>query len=555
MRIVALLAVRNEERYLKRCLHHLNREGIEVCLIDNGSTDLTLEIAESFRDKNVIRIERLPFEGSFALRPVLETKERLAGEIKADWFIHHDADEIRQAPPHYKSLKEAITDVDRQGYNSINFDEFVFLPTAENPNHEGKDYVESMRHYYFFELRPLRRINAWKKFGQMVDLVSSGGHEISFEGQKIFPQTFIMRHYIALSYAHASAKFCGRVFLEKEVVEDNWHGYRAKCHPNDLVLPKASELKEIKDAFSPELDKSDVWRKHFFVKQPTISRVEKVKAKLFTLTENFTPGSRGKSLTKKTSTVNEPPIPFFVGVNGSGNAVFGEMFNAHPEMAIVPKTQLVFDLVSQSGNNQISSRQFFKKLNKHPQWPNFNISRDVFKQRLDAINQFSSTDGLRIFYQLFAENSNKKRCGDETPSHDHHMLDIATMLPEARFIHIVRDGRDVAVSQQKKVPGIEKDIETLANYWIWRIRDTRRQGQQVPHYIEVRFEDLVEDTVKTIKKICDFVELPFSQQMLEPGHKASNKEMIGAWRSEMLPGERSKFEAIAGDLLRDLGYL
>ncbi|RLC48319.1 MAG: glycosyltransferase family 2 protein, partial [Candidatus Cloacimonadota bacterium] len=63
MRVVALLTVRNEERYMKRCLEYLYNEGIEVCVIDNGSTDKTLEIAESFRDKNVFRIEHYPFNG------------------------------------------------------------------------------------------------------------------------------------------------------------------------------------------------------------------------------------------------------------------------------------------------------------------------------------------------------------------------------------------------------------------------------------------------------------------------------------------------------------
>jgi glycosyltransferase involved in cell wall biosynthesis len=86
MNVVALLAVRNEERYLSRCLEHHYQQEITTCLIDNGSTDRTLEIARSFLDRGVIRIEHLPFSGVFELETQLRCKERLAAEIGADWF-------------------------------------------------------------------------------------------------------------------------------------------------------------------------------------------------------------------------------------------------------------------------------------------------------------------------------------------------------------------------------------------------------------------------------------------------------------------------------------
>ncbi|MCT7967819.1 glycosyltransferase family 2 protein [Laspinema sp. D1] len=103
MRVVALLTVRNEERYLGRCLEHLYSQGIEICLIDNGSTDKTLDIAQSFLGRGVFRIEHFPFKGCFELEKILLNEEKLAVEIDADWFIHHDADEIREAPSPYKT--------------------------------------------------------------------------------------------------------------------------------------------------------------------------------------------------------------------------------------------------------------------------------------------------------------------------------------------------------------------------------------------------------------------------------------------------------------------
>src|SRR4030067_2275128 len=112
MRVAALLTVSNEELYLTRCLEHLMSQGIETCLIDNDSTDRTLEIARKFLGRGVFRIEHLPFRGYFDLQNCLQNNERLANEINADWFILHDADEIRQAPNPYKTLLEGIEDVD-----------------------------------------------------------------------------------------------------------------------------------------------------------------------------------------------------------------------------------------------------------------------------------------------------------------------------------------------------------------------------------------------------------------------------------------------------------
>ena len=108
VRIVALLTVRNEERFLHRCLDHLLSQGVEVCVVDNDSTDRTLEIARAFLGRGVFRIERAPYRRIYAWPELLRDKERLAMEIDADWFLHQDADEIREAPPPYSTLREGL---------------------------------------------------------------------------------------------------------------------------------------------------------------------------------------------------------------------------------------------------------------------------------------------------------------------------------------------------------------------------------------------------------------------------------------------------------------
>lgn len=262
LRIVALLTVRNEECYLATCLEHLYAQGIETCLIDNGSSDRTLEIAEKFRDRGVFRIEHLAFNDCFALENILLFSEKLAQEIDADWFIHYDVDEIHQAPKPYKTLLEGITAADRQGYNVINFNEFVFLPTSDQESFTEKDYVKLMRYYYFFEPQPLRLLRAWKKTPN-IDLHTSGGHQIEFSGKKVFPISFILRHYITLSRNHAIAKYGNRVFGQSEL-ERGWHYPRNIFSPNQLNFPAKEQLKKLND-LEDNWDTSEPWHEHKFM--------------------------------------------------------------------------------------------------------------------------------------------------------------------------------------------------------------------------------------------------------------------------------------------------
>jgi glycosyltransferase involved in cell wall biosynthesis len=260
MRVVALLGVRNEQPYLERCLRHLYEQGIETCVIDNASTDGSLEICRSFCDKGVIRIEHLPFTGVFELETQLVLKERLAAEIDADWFLHCDADEIRHAPGRYATLREGIEAVDRQGYNAIDFDEFVFLPTADDESFEGRDYVEEMRHYYYFKPdSPDRdRINAWKKTGQ-VDLRTWAGHRVLFPGLRVWPESFLLRHYIVLSRSHAMEKYGRRLFSPGELAR-SWHRDRAAFRGDALRFPSKDRLKRLDTPHA--FDKSEPWSEH-----------------------------------------------------------------------------------------------------------------------------------------------------------------------------------------------------------------------------------------------------------------------------------------------------
>lgn len=260
MRVLALLATYNERRFVAACIEHLYAHGVETYLIDNSSTDETVEIARRYRGRGLVGLEELPREDFYDWRALLLRKEELAGELEADWFIHLDADEMRMPPPGYATLSEALADVDRQGFNAVNFLEFTFIPTREEPDHDHADFARTLRTYYPFAPAPQYQVKAWKAGTAVSELASSGGHIVSFPGQRVYPVGFPMRHYLFLSVPHAIEKYVDRRYSPEEV-EMGWHGWRARARAGDIRLPSRSELRVVGP--NGELDASEPRRRHY----------------------------------------------------------------------------------------------------------------------------------------------------------------------------------------------------------------------------------------------------------------------------------------------------
>jgi glycosyltransferase involved in cell wall biosynthesis len=258
LRVIAIIAVYNERRFIAHCLEHLHEQGVETYLIDNCSTDSTVEIAERYLGRGLIGIESLPRNGSFALRAQLERKEELARELEADWFVHADADERRLPPPGFRSLAEALAEVDRNGYNAVDFNELTFIPTRESPDHDHPAYQRTLRTYYPFAPRPVHQLKAWKAAD--VDLAPSGGHIVSFPGLRMWPEAFPMKHYLFLSVPHAVEKYVERGYDADEVAS-GWHGWRADAAPEAFALPSTAELRVTRD--DADLDPSDPRTRHW----------------------------------------------------------------------------------------------------------------------------------------------------------------------------------------------------------------------------------------------------------------------------------------------------
>ncbi len=288
----------------------------------------------------------------------------------------------------------------------------------------------------------------------------------------------------------------------------------------------------------------------------------------------------------------QKPMPFIVGSFRSGTTLLRFMLDSHSQIAIPPETGfLMLDWHVRGSISNVRSR-FFEHLLSFPPdapaWEDFGILKEEFRLALKDIEPFNCADGFRCFYRLYAKRFGKPRWGDKTPMYCMHLNTIREVLPEAHFIHVIRDGRDVAQSLRQMwfSPGWEP--ETQAKHWMDCVCTARSQGAGDHAYMEVRFEDLILHPWPTLQEICHFLDLTPEETMLRYHERASERlrehkarhrsdgttivtqEMrfrqqaltetkpdasrVSAWRTTMNQSDRTRFQSVAGDLLRELGY-
>lgn len=256
-RVVAIMAVYNEADVIVPSLQKLINQGVLVYMIDNWSTDGTYKLASSLLGRGVIGIERFPVSGPspyYEWERLLRRKEELACELDADWFIHVDSDEVHESPWPSLTLREAIFKVDRSGYNAIDYTALEFWPTDDNflP---GSDFETYFR-YWDFGRRPghFKLIRAWKNMGKPFSLAESGGHEAVFEGRRVYPFKFLLKHYPIRGQAHGEQK----VFRERkpryssEEEARGWHTHYSEIKEGHCFIKNPSELHVFDESFYKE---------------------------------------------------------------------------------------------------------------------------------------------------------------------------------------------------------------------------------------------------------------------------------------------------------------
>jgi len=245
-RVVALIAAYNEADIIEPVLDHLAANGVWSYLIDNGSTDKTVERAQPWLGRSLLGIERLvdPAGERTSWRALLARKRELARELGADWYVHHDADELRESPWPGMTLREAIRWVDRADFNLIDFRVLNFAP-VDDAFRQGMDPREHFRRWEEPGEFDLMQRKCWKAGFDGLEL-AEGGHDVRFADRRIFPLRFLLRHYPIRGQAHGLRK----VFEErKDRFTDaerafGWHRqYDHVARPDHLFLRNPAELR------------------------------------------------------------------------------------------------------------------------------------------------------------------------------------------------------------------------------------------------------------------------------------------------------------------------
>lgn len=225
------------------------------------------------------------------------------------------------------------------------------------------------------------------------------------------------------------------------------------------------------------------------------------------------------------STAEQQPMPVIVGVPRSGTTLLRFILDAHPQLAIPPETGFLMDatLLQSVARAPELARRLTQLPDSAPAWADFALDAEHF---IESAGRLPESAGLpqvlRLFYQLYAERLGKSRFGDKTPSYLQHMRTIAEHLPEARFIHILRDGRDVALSWRETWFAPEREPQRLVQRWAAMIAEARSQAHGLP-YLELRYDQLLNDPQTQIRRLCEFIELDFHPAMLDYHHGTASR--------------------------------
>ncbi len=270
---------------------------------------------------------------------------------------------------------------------------------------------------------------------------------------------------------------------------------------------------------------------------------------------------------------NRRPL-FIFGCPRSGTSLLSRIFNSHPNIAIPFESHFydgLYPIVRRYGElderrmrtllSEILRSRFVKNWAPLPSLP----------ETLAAMSRPGFDGVVEGLLRAWLVRQGKPRWGEKTPQHTLCWRPILAGFPDLQVIHVIRDGRDVALSYRAAFFG-PKHVYHLAKRWRLYLR-AAEESQAVlgeSRFLPVRYEDLVAQPELEVRRICAFLGEEFAPAMLTFHHKAIPRiadqrnlanlqkpvmtDSVGKWQRRMTAREIRIFEALAGDKLEQYGY-
>lgn len=281
------------------------------------------------------------------------------------------------------------------------------------------------------------------------------------------------------------------------------------------------------------------------------------------------------------------PYVFIVGCPRSGTTLLRHILMSHPQIAVTPESPWIpvwFDERRGLTEDGIVTPELIDLLLAYPRFSRLRIGRNQLAGLMANGHCPSYSAFVTGVFDLYGKKKHKPIVGNKTPQYVQRMCTLHSLWPTARFVHLIRDGRNIALSvaHWAKTPHTRlaclptwKDdpVSTTALWWESNVRRGRDSGKSLGPglYYEVRYEGLVARPREECSALCSFLSVSYDEAMLRfhEGLQRSDDTPnptstwfpwrpiipgLRDWRTQMSSEDVERFEAIAGDVLDDLGY-
>ena len=272
-----------------------------------------------------------------------------------------------------------------------------------------------------------------------------------------------------------------------------------------------------------------------------------------------------------------PPF-FVVGADRSGTTMLRLILNRHPELAIPPESHFLVPLLAALPlRTKLTADQLKCAADIITRCPSFSTWRTTTQELGETFcRQGEPTLATLVdaAFRLEIAVTGKLQWGDKTPAYAGLIEPLHELFPHARFVHIVRDGRDVSISLRKRQWHGWTEYQR-ARYWSSVVLAADAAGHRIgsDRYMRVAYEDLVLSCESTVRRLCDFLRIEFHPVMIAFHEDASQHiadferrsgihekltrpprpSDVGRWRQESSAVRVWLFEAIAGGALEQVG--